>query len=38
MIVQASAQNRVRSAERTLEWDDVVYLSWDIQSSVVLTE
>ena len=38
MIVQASAQNRVRSAERTLEWDDEVYLSWDIQSSVVLTE
>ena len=38
MIVQASAQNRVRSADRTLEWDDVVYLSWDIQSSVVLTE
>ena len=38
MIVQVSAQNRVRSAERSLEWDDVVYLSWDIQSSVVLTE
>lgn len=37
-IIQASAQNRVRSAERTLEWDDEVYLSWDIQSSVVLTE
>lgn len=38
MIVQVSAQNRVRSAERSLEWDDEVYLSWDIQSSVVLTE
>ena len=38
MTVQVSAQNQVRSAERTLEWDDVVYLSWDIQSSVVLTE
>ncbi len=38
MIVQVSAQNRVRSAERSLEWDDVVYLCWDIQSSVVLTE
>lgn len=38
MVVQVSAQNRVRSAERTLEWDDVVYLSWDIQSSVVLIE
>ncbi len=38
MTVQVSTQNRIRSAERTLEWDDVVYLSWDIQSSVVLTE
>ena len=38
MVVQVSAQNRVRSAERTLEWDDVVYLSWDIQSSVALIE
>ena len=38
VVVQVSAQNRVRSAERTLEWDDVVYLSWDIQSSVVLIE
>ena len=38
MIVQVSAQNRVRSAERNLEWDDEVYLSWDIHSSVVLTE
>ena len=38
MIVQVSAQNRVRSAARTLEWDDLVYLSWDVQSSVVLTE
>lgn len=38
MIVQVSAQNRVRSAERSLEWDDEVYLSWDIRSSVVLTE
>ena len=38
MTVQVSAQNRVRSAERSLEWDDEVYLSWDIQSSVVLTE
>ncbi len=37
-VVQVSAQNRVRSAERVLEWDDVVYLSWDVQSSVALTE
>lgn len=37
-IIQVSAQNRVRSAERLLEWDEEVYLSWDKQSSVVLTE
>jgi len=37
-VIQVSAQNRVRSAERVLEWDEEVYLSWDIQSSVVLTE
>ncbi len=37
-IVQASAQNIVRSAERSLEWHDEVYLSWVIESSVVLIE
>ena len=37
-IVQVSAQNRVRSAERVVEWDEHVFLSWDAQASVVLTE
>ena len=37
-VIRVSAQNRIRSAERLLEWDEEVYLSWDIQSSVVLTE
>jgi putrescine transport system ATP-binding protein len=37
-IIQVSAQNRVRSAERVLEWDEEVFLCWDTQSSVVLTE
>jgi putrescine transport system ATP-binding protein len=37
-IVQVSAQNRRRSAERTLEWDDEVYLSWDDASVAILTE
>ena len=37
-VIQVSAQNRIRSAERVLEWDEEVYLSWDIQSSVVLTK
>ena len=36
-IVQVSAQNRRRSAQRALEWDDEVYLSWERQSAVLLT-
>ena len=36
-IVQVSAQNRRRSAERFLEWDDRVFISWDPRSVVVLT-
>lgn len=37
-IVQVSAQNRRRSAERFLEWDDEVFISWRPYSAVVLTE
>jgi len=37
-IVQVSAQNRRRSAERSLEWDDEVWISWQRGSAVVLTE
>lgn len=37
-IVQVSAQNRRRSAERFLEWDDEVYISWRTESVVVLTQ
>lgn len=37
-IVQVSAQNRRRSAERFLEWDDQVYISWSPRSAVVLTD
>ena len=37
-IVQVSAQNRRRSAERFLEWDDQVFISWTAQSVVVLTK
>jgi putrescine transport system ATP-binding protein len=36
-IVQVSAQNRRRSAERFLEWDDQVFISWRAPSVVVLT-
>ena len=37
-IVQVSAQNRRRSAERHLEWDDEVFISWRPNSAVVLTD
>jgi putrescine transport system ATP-binding protein len=36
-IVQVSAQNRRRSAEQFLEWDDEVYISWRADSAVVLS-
>lgn len=37
-IVQVSAQNRRRTAERTLEWQDRVFISWQPQSGVTLTD
>jgi putrescine transport system ATP-binding protein len=37
-IVQVSAQNRRRSAERFLEWDDKVFISWRPRSGILLTE
>jgi putrescine transport system ATP-binding protein len=37
-IVQVSAQNRRRSAERFLEWDDKVFISWRPRSAVLLTD
>lgn len=37
-IVQVSAQNRRRAAERFLEWDDRVYIHWNAQSVVVLMQ
>ena len=38
MVLQVSAQNRRRSATRALEWDDEVYVSWDIASAILLSE
>jgi len=35
-VLQVSAQNRRRTAHRTVEWDDEVYVSWDIASTIVL--
>jgi putrescine transport system ATP-binding protein len=37
-IVQVSAQNRVRTAERQIDWDETVYIHWDNASTVILTE
>ena len=37
-IIQVSAQNRVRSAQRAWDWDEEVYLSWDQASQLVLVE
>ena len=38
LILQVSAQNRRRSAVRTVEWDDEVYISWNIASAILLSE
>jgi len=37
-IVQVSAQNRRRTTERQLEWDDKVFISWRPRSAVVLQD
>ena len=37
-VVQVSAQNLRRSASLTVEWDDEVYLSWDVASTILLRE
>ena len=37
-VLQVSAQNRVRSAERVLEWDESVFLCWEADANVVLVE
>jgi len=35
-VLQVSAQNLRRSAKLTVEWDDEVYLSWEIASTILL--
>ncbi|HET6565649.1 MAG TPA: ABC transporter ATP-binding protein [Xanthomonadales bacterium] len=37
-ILQVSGQNRQRSAVKTLEWDDDVFVSWDIASAILLDQ
>jgi putrescine transport system ATP-binding protein len=35
-VVQVSAQNLRRSAKLTVEWDDEVFLSWEVGSTILL--
>jgi putrescine transport system ATP-binding protein len=37
-VLQVSAQNQRRSATHSVEWDDQVYLSWDLSSTILLRE
>ncbi len=37
-MLQVSGQNRQRSATKTLEWDDKVFVSWDTASAILLDE
>ncbi len=35
-MLQVSAQNLRRTAKLTVEWDDEVYLSWEVASTILL--
>jgi putrescine transport system ATP-binding protein len=35
-VIQVSAQNLRRSSKLTVEWDDEVYLSWEVASTILL--
>ena len=37
-ILQVSAQNLVRTARKTVEWDDEVFISWDMSSVILLRD
>ena len=37
-MLQVSGQNRQRTATKTLEWDDEVFVSWDISSAILLED
>ena len=36
--LEVSAQNRVRRSSKSLEWDDQVFLSWDVRSAILLRD
>jgi hypothetical protein len=35
-VLRVSAQNLKRAPRPTVEWDDEVYLSWEIASTILL--
>jgi len=37
-IIQVSAQNRERKAERSIDWDETVHIYWENTATVVLSE
>lgn len=37
-ILQVSGQNRIRTAKKTVEWDDEVFVSWDNHSAILLED
>ena len=37
-IIHVSQQNRQRSAQRSIEWEDEIWVSWRPRSSIVLAE
>ena len=37
-VLQVSGQNRRRTAVRTVEWDDEVFVSWDVSSAILLDD
>jgi putrescine transport system ATP-binding protein len=37
-VLQVSGQNRRRTAIRTVEWDDEVFVSWDVSSAILLND
>ena len=37
-VLRVSAQNRERRAQHVMEWDDEVFISWDISSVIVLQQ
>ena len=37
-LMKVAVANRTRRVERPIAWDDRVWLSWDVEAGVLLTE